>query len=664
MNTARFHYAIGFLTIVAAVIAIVFYICTFKIIDNDFWWHLKAGEIMWKSGSLIHIEPFSHVLAGQPYTSSHEWLAQLVFYGVFQMGGVTASILLRGLLIAAAAVTLLCIDRRSAFMTAPVIIIVLYAFRASFMVRPQLFTILLLCLTLFLIFRYIQRFSQDMISKNGRRIFFLSILLTQLLWVNLHGGVAIYGLIVIAGFALQGWLDWYQSSEESRLSAFREMRFRGALFGVAFLAMLASPNLFKTFLDLYEHRFDRTIPLVREWMPLKWQDYLVQVFPFGLIGGTALLLRRRAWLLCLFAMSITGMLSLQAYRHCLIFALICMAVAIFQMTDFAPWLRLRERLMRYPLMGFALSLMVLLCLWVTLWQRDKNITFRGNEAGFGVDIPVTGAVDFVKNAGLRGTLFNTYNQGGYILNACSPDCLVFADGRNIQYGYPFLQKLMDSATNPVRWKELDDQYRFTYAIVEYKATPDYGDLLPYINHIAADPTWVLVYLDDSAAVYVRNMMQYSSVINQYAYKILTPHALEFSDKLATLPEEKWPSAEEELLRIAMNDPSGIKAHLHLGDRYLATGRLDDAKKVATDAVQARPYLPEVYELLGRIAVEEQEWSQAGDYLERAAELTNGVGHMINYDYLAMVFSRAGQNDKAEIYHRKALRAGQQSPVRE
>ena len=66
------------------------------------------------------------------------------------------------------------------------------------------------------------------------------------------------------------------------------------------------------------------------------------------------------------------------------------------------------------------------------------------------------------------------------------------------------------------------------------------------------------------------------------------------------------------------------------------------------------YRPEVYELLGRISVERLDWSLAGDYLERALLFTGTSGPAVNYDYLAMVFSKAGQQAKADKYHRLSL----------
>jgi Flp pilus assembly protein TadD len=297
-----------------------------------------------------------------------------------------------------------------------------------------------------------------------------------------------------------------------------------------------------------------------------------------------------------------------------------------------------------------------------MYRRDQTTVFRNNDFGFGINIPVVGAANFVEQEGITGTLFNTYNQGGYLLFRFSPDRKVFADGRNIEYGYPFIQKILDAGTNPARWKELDQTYKFTYAIVEYKSMPEYGMTRPYISNLDADATWQLVYLDDIATVYVRALPQYAAIIKKYAYNILTPHALEFTDVLDQLPEKQWKAAEKELLRVAAESPSSIKPRILLANRYLSLHRPDEAKVLMLQALEAQPYRSEIYEILGRISVENQDWAQAGAYLEKAAMLAGSGGPEINYDYLAMIFSKSGENDKAEMYHRKAVRAGQQSPV--
>ena len=54
--------------------------------QNDTWWHLGSGREMWRTGSLLHTEPFSHTAFGAELHNDW-WLSQLLFYGLFSLGG-------------------------------------------------------------------------------------------------------------------------------------------------------------------------------------------------------------------------------------------------------------------------------------------------------------------------------------------------------------------------------------------------------------------------------------------------------------------------------------------------------------------------------------------------------------------------------------------------
>jgi hypothetical protein len=648
-------FVLGVTAVLAVVTGIAIYICLFKLIDNDFFWHVKSGELMWKAGALLREEPYSYVLQGKPYGALHEWLAQIIFYLVYNTWGVVGSILLRGIVTAAVALIILSFDLGSMWLMAPIVTLSLYDHRASLMVRPQLFTILLLALLMTTILRYLRRGEHHEITRSIRRSFALTILFIQLLWVNLHGASAIYGVLAIGALWLQGWHEKYVGGSDER-------RFRSILLIAAAITMLGSPNLFKTFFDMYAHRFDGTIPLVREWMPLIWRDYATDVLPFGVFAAILMMLRRRAWVFSGVMLIATGFLSLQAYRHCILFVVIALSISAFQLSAYPPWIRVQERLKRMPIIAAAGTIALLLLLLFGMYQRDLKTVFRNNDFGFGIGIPVIGAVHFVAAHNIDGTLFNTYNQGGYILYRLSPQRKVFADGRNIEYGYPFVQKILDAGANSARWKELEQQYGFTYAIVEYKAMPEYGMYRPYIENFEADPSWKLIYLDDIATVYVRDLPLYADIIRQFSYRILTPNALEFTDVIDRLPASQWPAVERELRRVISESQDSIRARIILSNHLMEAGKLAEAKVIILEALTMRPYMSELYEILGRIAVANQDWSEAGEALEKSAELVAKGGPGINYDYLAMIFSRAGQNDKAEIYHRKAIRAGQQSSI--
>ena len=74
LSTHRLLVAILFLSIAAMAIR--------QPADTDTWWHLKSGQLMWETGKLLRVDPFSHTAAGQPWIN-HGWLSQLLLWPVY-----------------------------------------------------------------------------------------------------------------------------------------------------------------------------------------------------------------------------------------------------------------------------------------------------------------------------------------------------------------------------------------------------------------------------------------------------------------------------------------------------------------------------------------------------------------------------------------------------
>ena len=55
------------------------------IADPDFWWHLRTGQLIVQTHSIPHSDPFSFTNTGKPWIA-HEWLTELFFYGLYQLG--------------------------------------------------------------------------------------------------------------------------------------------------------------------------------------------------------------------------------------------------------------------------------------------------------------------------------------------------------------------------------------------------------------------------------------------------------------------------------------------------------------------------------------------------------------------------------------------------
>jgi hypothetical protein len=150
--------------------------------QSDTWWQLRAGEEMWRSGRIMLRDEFTHTVAGQ-YWPNHEWLTQLLFYGIFTMGGLplltafcAAAVLAAWLLVlnltqGPAVQRLMLVGGGAAFST------------AGWSLRPQVLTLALFAATLWLLVR---------------RRFLWVLPPLFLLWANLHGAVATGGVLVVA----------------------------------------------------------------------------------------------------------------------------------------------------------------------------------------------------------------------------------------------------------------------------------------------------------------------------------------------------------------------------------------------------------------------------------------------------------------------------------
>ncbi|HXE72277.1 MAG TPA: hypothetical protein VNO81_06420, partial [Candidatus Nitrosotenuis sp.] len=163
----------------------------------DTWWMLAAGRWIWEQGRLPAQDPFSWTAAGSPWLD-HEWLAQVVFYGLYLAGGLPALFALRSLAVLAAFGLLPFGSARrrglpeGAVVACLLLCTALSEWRSFFDVRAYLFTYLGLSATLFLLVEYLE---------EGQVRWLWPLPALTALWANLHGGFILApGLLLVAAW--------------------------------------------------------------------------------------------------------------------------------------------------------------------------------------------------------------------------------------------------------------------------------------------------------------------------------------------------------------------------------------------------------------------------------------------------------------------------------
>jgi hypothetical protein len=149
--------------------------------QNDTWWHLREGEVLWRGGAAL-TDQFSHTVFGGHW-QNREWLAQVLFYLLFRLGGLPLlTLVLAAFVTGAWYVSWHLMEGRT---TQRVVLVGLALTTSSieWCLRPQVFTLFFVSVTALLV---------------SKRLLW-PLPLVFLVWANLHGGVIIgYGLLGVA----------------------------------------------------------------------------------------------------------------------------------------------------------------------------------------------------------------------------------------------------------------------------------------------------------------------------------------------------------------------------------------------------------------------------------------------------------------------------------
>ncbi len=122
------------------------------------------------------------------------------------------------------------------------------------------------------------------------------------------------------------------------------------------------------------------------------------------------------------------------------------------------------------------------------------------------------AVEFVRNEGLDGKLFNSFHDGGYI-EWMLPSLPAFMDSRIQHYPEEFFKAELRAETSPAAF-----QRRLRSMGVEWAITASYGRSLSG-DRLLDSPDWALVYWDEVNEIFLRrDVPRFAEVIARNEFK--------------------------------------------------------------------------------------------------------------------------------------------------
>jgi hypothetical protein len=167
--------------------------------DPDLWWHLATGRYMAAHHLIPHHDVFSLTARSHRWIT-HEWVSELLFYGLWRLGGMPLLSLFTACIITCT-FGLVCVTAR--LRGAPALLAAAVTLLATLVAahtwgtgtRPQMFSLLLSAI-------YALALARMVVRREPAPPIWIPLLMV--VWVNLHGGF-IFGLALL-GLATAGYV--------------------------------------------------------------------------------------------------------------------------------------------------------------------------------------------------------------------------------------------------------------------------------------------------------------------------------------------------------------------------------------------------------------------------------------------------------------------------
>jgi len=518
-----------------------------KIWDPDLWWHLKTGEYIAQTKSIPSTDPFAFTSLPQDpihpeskrikFILGQYWIAQLIFYWVYETFSLQGIIYMRALILTLLIFLLYRSIRRDrvGFFSALLFLLPAVTILVNFTgERPQLFSFLFTFLLVFLLEGYKKASQSEAMTSHKKAVltYLLPLPFVMMLWANMHGGFII-GIAVLLGYICCEILKYLTKKAGPHLQL-RSLKYLIGACVASIMFSLINPNGYNVIPLLIElNKSQYMTSIVEAKSPLVFIQYgyytqELYVFFFLLAAGFLLFLinLKRADLTDVVIFSGLAALSLSAARVIPFFT----PVSIFMLARYWKksvqiWSsstlmsRIKERMVKLRSLAgpaFSESFLAIVCSVLIIVMLNNGNYF---QSGIRKGRYPEGAVKFLKENRIYGNMYNPYVWGGYLLWALYPDYKVFIDGRGLIEEVFFQSDRIMGASSlqfagVPEWKAIIDAYNINF-IVTFSVSDFTGKLIPLIPELNYDPEWHLVYMDNYSLIFVKNSPENRGIIDKF-----------------------------------------------------------------------------------------------------------------------------------------------------
>jgi hypothetical protein len=378
--------------------AVLFFKCM-AFLDPDFGWHLKMGEIIFRTG-VPKTDQFTYTMPSFPHVD-HEWLVDLVIYHVYSYGGFVLLSILYSLVLMAAIYIAVGNSVKNMYFYVGLILMAVGVIYPYFGVRHQ-------ALSWFYLAVFVRTLREKKIFERFK--YFLPMLF--LLWANTHGGF-IAGLFIL--WSLIGF---------DVLT--KKVPLRYLLIPiVSTLITFTNPYGEGLWREVFSSLTDSRLRwVINEWMPAIWIFDLSMLWFIAFALMSVSINRKMFRLSDLFILAVVFLQALISRRNVPIFVILALPFVSASVAAFIDEVQ-KDKISRERLIVGSKIFLGLVSL-LTVVQVGVHM-YSAKKFSEEVSYPKV-ALKYLDDNYPNTRVFADYAWGGYIIWK-SPNRKVFIDGR-------------------------------------------------------------------------------------------------------------------------------------------------------------------------------------------------------------------------------------------
>ena len=410
-------------------------------IESDYFWHIKAGEYMFKNG-LLKKDVFSWILNGK-YWMSHEWLFEIIIYVFKLLFGNYHVLIYGGICLVSLFLILFFRNKKKYLNNIPftllwfVLSIILVVF---IQVRPHLISFCFVAITIYFLYDLYE-------NENSKKIYFLPII--SVFWSNLHGGSSNLSYLFCLIFLVCGLFSFNFSKIEA-ISINRKQIIKYLIIMLlCMVGVCLNIHGFKMFIYPYSNMLDTLmINNITEWQStsLNNPDHYIYFVLVLIIVFVMLLSKRKILFIDFILFGICVFLGLKSMRFWG-YTYVIMSFVIFNYIE--------KREYDYGSI-LCINLISLICFLFFIFNYSSVLN------NFNTRVVDQEIIYIIKEESPK-KIFNMYNYGGELVYN---DVLVFVDGRADLYSKYNLLDYLNISTLNGDYVKLISKYDFDYFLVD------------------------------------------------------------------------------------------------------------------------------------------------------------------------------------------------------